>query len=177
MAGDAFQRERPIVLVGMMGAGKTSVGRRLAERLGLPFVDVDEQVARAAGLTIEQIFERHGEAAFRERERDEIARLAVGPSRVIAAGGGAFIDGMSRALLLKECTIVWLDAGVETLARRVGRDGRDRPLLLGRDPQTALAELAEQRRPLYAAAHFRVDAEAPLEAVIDAVLAAISGQL
>lgn len=159
----------------MMGAGKTSVGRRIAERLGLPFVDVDEQVARAAGLTIEDIFERHGEAAFRERERDEIAQLAGGPPQVIAGGGGAFADEASRALLLKECMIVWLDAGVETLARRVGRDGRDRPLLLGRDPQTALAELAEQRRPLYAAAHLRVEAEAPVEAIVDAILAALPG--
>src|SRR5687767_7740814 len=109
MAGD-FQRERPIVFVGMMGAGKTSVGRALAERVGLPFVDVDEDVAREARLTIDEIFERYGEAGFREREREAIARLASGPPQVIAAGGGAFIDGISRALLLKECTIVWLDA-------------------------------------------------------------------
>jgi len=175
MAGDAFQTDRPIVLVGMMGVGKTSVGRPLAERLGLPFMDVDEEVARAAGLTIEEIFERYGEAAFREREREAIARLAAGSAQVIAAGGGAFAEDASRALLLESCTVVWLDAGVETLARRVGRDGRERPLLAGRDPHAALAELAERRRPLYAAAHLRIEAEGPVEAIVEAVIAALSG--
>src|SRR5215207_2942474 len=178
MAGDAFQTDRPIVLVGMMGVGKTSVGRPLAERLGLPFMDVDEEVARAAGLTIEEIFERYGEAAFREREREAIARLAAGSAQVIAAGGGAFAEDASRALLLESCTVVWLDAGVETLVRRVGRDGldgRERPLLAGRDPHAALAELAERRRPLYAAAHLRIEAEGPVEAIVEAVIAALSG--
>ena len=173
MAGGDFQADRPIVLVGLMGAGKTTVGRRLAARLGLPFVDTDAEVARAAGLAVAQMFDRLGEAAFRERERDAVARLAAGPPRVIAAGGGAFVDEVGRGLLLASCTTVWLDAGVETRARRVGRDGGGRTLLRGRDPRAALAALAEQRRPFYAAAHFRVDAEGPVEAVADRVMAAL----
>jgi shikimate kinase len=174
MAADEFRQERPIVLVGMMGAGKTTVGRRLAERLQLPFVDVDVEVERAAGLTVEEIFERHGEGAFREREREAVARLAGGPVQVIAAGGGAFTDSAGRALLLESCTVVWLDARAEILADRLARDGRERPMLRGRDPRAALAELAERRRPFYAAAALRVEAEPPVEAVVDALLAALS---
>ena len=100
MAGGDFQADRPFVLVGLMGAGKSTVGRRLAARLGLPFVDTDAEVARAAGLAVAQMFDRLGEAAFRERERDAVARLAAGPPRVIAAGGGAFVDEVGRGLLL-----------------------------------------------------------------------------
>lgn len=175
MVKGEFCKERPIVLVGMMGAGKSTVGRRLAERLQLPFVDVDLEVERAADLTVEEIFERQGEAAFRAREREAVARLAAGPVQVIAAGGGAFADSASRTLLLESCTVVWLDARAEALADRVVRDGRERPLLRGRDPRAAIAELAERRRPFYAAAHLRVEAEGPAEAVVDAVLAALSG--
>src|SRR3954469_23857636 len=113
--------ERPIVLVGLMGAGKTTVGRRLARRLNLPFADADEEIEAAAGLSIAEIFERCGEAHFRDGERRVLARLIHGPPRVIATGGGAFMDPDTRALMLARCTAVWLDVDVEILVERVGR--------------------------------------------------------
>ena len=116
-----------------MGAGKSTVGRRLAKRIGLPFADADEEIEAAAGLTVAEIFERYGEAHFRDGERRVLARLIEGPPRVIATGGGAFMDDETRALILARCTAIWLDAEVETLAERVGR--RDhRPLLKGTGP-------------------------------------------
>ena len=160
--------DRPIVLVGMMGAGKSTVGRRLAERLGLPFVDSDEEVERGMGLGIAEIFERHGEARFREEERRIVAELAAGPPRVIAAGGGAFAEGETRRLILAYCTAVWIDASVETLAARLDGD-RARPLL-GSEP---LAALAERRRPFYAGAPLRVEGDEPPEAVAEAIAAAL----
>ena len=138
-----------------MGAGKTSVGRRLAKRLSLPFVDADSEIEAAAGLTVAEIFERYGEAHFRDGERRVIARLIEGPRRVIATGGGAFMDEATRTLILARCTAIWLDGEVDTLAERVGR--RDhRPLLEDKDPRVMLAALAQERNPIYAQAHFRV---------------------
>jgi shikimate kinase len=147
--------ERPIVLVGLMGAGKTTVGRRLARRLSLPFVDADEEIEAAAGLGIAEIFERYGEAHFRDGERRVIARLVEGPRRVIAAGGGAFVDPETRALILERCIAVWLDADVELLAERVSQRNH-RPLLLGKDPLALLRTLAEERNPAYAQAHLSI---------------------
>jgi shikimate kinase len=147
--------ERPIVLVGLMGAGKTAVGRRLARRLGLPFADADAEIEAASGLTIAEIFELYGEPHFRDGERRVIARLIAGPRRVIAAGGGAFMDEATRALILDRCIGVWLDAEVDLLAERVGR--RDhRPLLKDRAPAELLASLAEVRNPIYAEAPIAV---------------------
>jgi shikimate kinase len=162
--------ERPIVLVGLMGAGKSAVGRRLARRLGLPFADVDEEIEADAGLAIAEIFERYGEAHFRECERGVVARLVEGPRRVIAAGGGAFVDPETRELILDRCVAVWLDAEVELMAERVGRRG-DRPLLKGRDPLAALRALAERRNPAYAQAHFTIR-PGPLERTVDEIVAA-----
>ena len=125
-----------------MGAGKSTVGRRLAKRLGLPFVDADEEIEAAAGLSIAEIFERYGEAHFRDGERRVLARLIDGPPRVIATGGGAFMDAETRALILERCIAIWLDAEVETLAERVGRRGH-RPLLKGTGP----ARPAPRRSP------------------------------
>lgn len=166
--------DQPIVLVGLMGAGKSTVGRRLAARLGLPFVDVDAEIERSAGLGVREIFARFGEARFREWERTMMARLAAGPPRVIAAGGGAFVDGETRRLLLERCLVVWLEADPETLAERVGgNDGR--PLLQGRDAGAVLADQALRRNPTYAQAPIRVrsDHRSPGQAV-DAILAALA---
>jgi shikimate kinase len=161
--------ERPIMLVGLMGAGKTTVGRRLARRLGLPFVDADDEIEAAAGLGIAEIFERYGEPHFRDGERRVIARLVAGPRRVIAAGGGAFVDPATRALVLDRCFVVWLDAEVELLAERVGR--RDhRPLARGKDPLALLRALAEERGPAYAQAHLTIR-PGELEQTVDAIAA------
>lgn len=170
----SFHPDRSIALIGLMGAGKSSVGRRLAKRLRLPFVDSDTEIEQAAGLSVADIFERFGEPYFRDGERRVIARLASGPPRVIATGGGAFIDPATRALLLERCTVVWLDADVDTLAERVSRNDK-RPLLRGKDPRALLASLAEVRNPVYAEAHLRVESgPAPAERVVDRLVAALA---
>ena len=166
--------ERPIVLVGLMGVGKSTVGRRLARRLGMDFVDSDEEIERAADHGIKEIFDRFGEAGFRDGERRVIRRLIEGGPRVIATGGGAFMDPETRALILERCIAIWLDADVETLAERVAR--RDhRPLLAGKDPLPLLRELAERRNPVYAEAHLRVRSEAsPHQRTVERILDALA---
>ena len=163
----------PIVLVGLMGVGKSTVGRRLAQRLHLPFVDADTEIESAADMSIPEIFERFGEPYFRDGERRVIARLMDGTPKVIATGGGAFVNDETRRLILGEATAVWLDADVEVLVDRVRR--RDsRPLLRGRDPRAVLAELARVRNPLYAEAHLRVSSNrAPHDVTVAAILKAI----
>ncbi len=170
----AARPEQPIVLVGLMGAGKTTVGRRLAARLRLPFVDADAEIETAAGMTISEIFEVYGEAHFRDGERRVIARLIDGAPKVIATGGGAFLDEGTRNLVLLRGVAIWLDGEVATLARRVGR--RDhRPLVRGKDAHAVLAELAERRNPVYAQAHIRVKSgDAPPEQTVENVLAALA---
>jgi shikimate kinase len=167
---------RPIVLVGLPGAGKSTVGRRLARRLGLEFVDADEEIQRSADRTIPEIFDRFGEAAFRDGERRVIARLIEGGPKVIATGGGAFMNEGTRALILERCVAVWLDAATDTLAERVSR--RDhRPLLRGREPRAAIAELAERRNPVYAQAHLRVVAEPVAHRdVVERIVAALAAR-
>lgn len=163
--------EKPIVLVGLMGAGKSTVGRRLARRLALPFVDADGEIEAAAGMSVAEIFERYGEAHFRDGERRVIARLIEGPRQVIAAGGGAFVDPATRALMLKRCTVIWLDAELELMAERVGR--RDhRPLLRGEDPLTLLRDMAEARNPIYAQAHLAIRA-GDMERTVDDIVTAL----
>ena len=164
---------RPIVLVGLMGVGKSTVGRRLAGRLDLPFVDADEAIEEAAGMTIAEIFDRFGEAYFRDGERRVIARLMDGRPKVIATGGGAFINDDTRALILADATAVWLSASVKVLADRVRR--RDtRPLLRNRDPHAVLTELAAVRDPIYALAPIHVASNrAPHDATVTAILKAI----
>lgn len=162
-----------IALVGLMGAGKSSVGRRLARRLDLPFRDSDAEIEHAAGLGIAEIFERFGEARFREGERRVIARLVAGPACVIATGGGAFVDRGTRALLLERCTAVWLDADLDTLTERVSRRG-GRPLLNGRPPREALAALAAERRDCYAEAPIAIrNGHLPHDAVVERILVAL----
>lgn len=164
---------QPIVLVGLMGAGKSTVGRRLAARLGLPFVDADTEIEAAAGMSVSEIFAQFGEAYFRDGERRVIARLMDGRPKVIATGGGAFVNDDTRTLILRDALAVWLDAPIGVLAARV-RKRDTRPLLRGRDPVEVLTDLATVRNPLYALAHIRVASNhAPHDATVKAILGAI----
>ena len=166
---------RPIVLVGLMGVGKTSVGRRLANRLHLSFADADHEIEMAAGLTVTEIFERFGEAHFRDGERRVIARLIDGRQKVIATGGGAFMNEATRALILDRATAVWLDADIDTLAARVARRD-DRPLLRGKDARVVLGELAAVRNPIYALAPIHVRSNAyPHDATVDLIVEQLTG--
>jgi shikimate kinase len=161
---------RSIVLVGLMGAGKTNIGRRLASRLHLPFIDADSEIEAAAGETIEEIFERHGEAYFRDGERRVIARLLDGPVHVMAAGGGAFMDAQTRARIRQRAISIWLRADIELLLTRVAR--RDnRPLLKDGDRRAILAALIEKRHPIYAEADIVVDSiDGPPELTLSQVI-------
>lgn len=168
---------KSIVLVGLMGAGKSSVGRRFAARLGLPFVDADTEIETAAGLTIPDIFEVYGEAAFRDCEKRVIARLLEGPVQVIATGGGAFVDPETRELVKERGISVWLHAPVNLLAERVSRRN-NRPLVAGKDPEPVLARLAAEREPYYEQADIRVESgEGPHERVVDDIIAALPAVL
>jgi shikimate kinase len=159
----------PIVLVGLMGAGKTSVGRRLAARLSLPFRDADEEIEKAAGCSIEDIFALYGEPAFRDGERKVIARLLSEGPQVLATGGGAFCDSQTRARICAEAISIWLKADAEELYRRVSHQTH-RPLLKKGDPLETLRRLMDVRYPLYAEAHIHVESgsEAP-EVTVDNV--------
>jgi shikimate kinase len=168
-----FLADRSIVLVGLMGAGKTTVGRRLAKRLGLSFVDSDEEIERVADHSISEIFSRFGEESFRDGERRVIARLICGAPKVIATGGGAFVNERTRALILECCVAVWLDADLDTLAERVTRRNT-RPLLKDREPLPILRVLADRRTPIYAQAHVHVrSVPSPHERAVDQILAAL----
>ncbi|MGA3398316.1 MAG: 3-dehydroquinate synthase [Acetobacteraceae bacterium] len=166
---------RSIVLVGLMGAGKTSIGRRLAARLGLPFRDADAEIELAAGCTVPELFSRYGERAFRDGERRVIRRLLAGDPLVLAFGGGAFMDPETRAAARADAVSVWLRCPLHTLVRRVS--GRDhRPLLADGDPTDILQRLIDQRYPIYAEADVIVDCgdESPdstTSQVLDALLA------
>ena len=166
--------DRPLVLVGLMGVGKSTVGRRLAQRLDLPFVDADTEIERAAGLSIAEIFSRYGEPYFRDGERRVIARLIDGSPKVIATGGGAFINDETRELILARGIAVWLDADIDTLVERTGRRSH-RPLLRDRNPRDVLTELAAKRNPIYAQAPIHIESRpAPHEATVRAILAALA---
>lgn len=165
--------ERSIVLVGLMGAGKTTVGRRLAQRLGLPFVDADAEIERAAGETIPEIFERHGETAFRDGERRVIARLLERGPQVLATGGGAFMDETTRANIAARGISVWLKADLDVLMKRVGRRS-GRPLLKADDPRAVMERLMAARYPVYAQADLTVESvEGPHDSVVEDVVARI----
>lgn len=164
---------RTIVLVGLMGVGKSTVGRKLATRLHLPFVDADHEIEQAAGLSIAEIFERFGEAHFRDGERRVIARLIDGTPKVIATGGGAFMHAETRALILEHSCAIWLDADIDVLAERVQRRD-DRPLLKGRSPREVLTELAAIRNPVYALAPIHIRSQpVPHDATVEAILKAL----
>lgn len=166
---------RPIALVGLMGVGKTTIGRRLATRLGRRFVDADEAVAEAAGRSVPDIFADFGEAAFRDGERKVIARLIEeAQPLVLALGGGAFVDPETRALLKEKALTVWLKADLDTLMDRVGRKPGQRPLLDDPDPRAVMARLMAAREPAYAQADIAVESERgshdlTVEKVLDAL--------
>ena len=166
-----------VVLVGLMGAGKSAIGRRLASRLGIPFVDADEEIERAAGCSISDIFEIHGEAAFRDGERRVIARLLTRPPHVLATGGGAFMDPETRAAI-RGCGIsVWLRADLDLLVSRVSRRN-NRPLLAGGDPREILQRLMNERHPIYAEADVVVESgDGPHEQTVEAVLGALGAHV
>lgn len=151
-----FTPSRAIVLVGLMGAGKSKIGRRLAVRLGLPFFDSDPEIEAAAGETIEEIFANRGERVFRDGERRVIARLLAQPVHVLATGGGAFMDPATRTLIGRRGVSLWLRADLDVLVARVSRRS-NRPLLKQGDPRAILAGLIERRYPVYAEADVVVD--------------------
>lgn len=167
--------DRPIVLVGLMGTGKSTVGKRLAARLHLPFVDADHEIEIAAGLSIPEIFARMGEQAFRDGERRVISRLVDGRPKVIATGGGAFMQEDTRNLILERTIAIWLDADIDVLVERVGRRDGSRPLLKDRDPRIVLTELAAARNPFYAMAPVHIRSKPlPHDATVDAIIKALS---
>lgn len=169
--------DRPIVLVGLMGAGKSAIGRRLANRLGLPFADADTEIETAAGLTIEEIFARHGEAEFREGEKRVIARLLEPPLKVLATGGGAFMAEETRARIRQHGISIWLRADLDLVLERVGRRS-NRPLLKQGDPRQIMQALIAKRHPVYAEADIVVDSDAgPLERMVDRVVRALARHL
>jgi shikimate kinase len=151
---------KSVALVGLMGAGKTTVGRRLAKWLEMPFADSDEEIEAAARLSVADIFDLHGETAFRDLERRVIQRLAGGEPAIIATGGGAFMQETTRSLLLETCCVIWLRASNETLAERATRRPHSRPLLREQPPLEVMKTLSDRRNPVYALAHHCVDADA-----------------
>ncbi|HEY8594639.1 MAG TPA: shikimate kinase [Devosiaceae bacterium] len=168
---------RPIVLIGMMGAGKTTVGRRVAARLGLNFVDSDAEIERAANMTIPEIFETHGEEDFRTGEARVIARLLKDGQSVIGTGGGAFINPDTRALIAENAISVWLKADLDLLFERVSRRS-NRPLLKTSDPKKTLKELIDRRYPVYALADITVvSRDEPHDLIAADVIAAVDAFL
>lgn len=165
--------DKTLVLVGMMGAGKTSVGRRLAGILGVPFRDADVEIESAAGCTINEIFERFGEPAFRSGERKVIARLLTDPPHVLAAGGGAFIDEETRQRIKERAVSIWLRAPLDLLIQRVLRKDT-RPLLRNTDSKATLERLLREREPIYAEADIVIESdEGPHDVVVKRIVAAL----
>lgn len=168
---------RTVALVGLMGAGKSAIGKRLAARLGLPFVDADDEIEHAAGCTIAEFFEKYGEAEFRAGERRVIARLLDEPPHVLSTGGGAYMDPETRALMRAKAITVWLRADLDVLFDRV-RKRTHRPLLRQGDPREILANLMNQRYPIYAEANIVVDSTAqPADRTTEQTIAALRAYL
>lgn len=169
--GTPASGERSIVLVGLMGAGKSSIGKRLAERIALPFVDADNEIEAAAGCSIPEIFERHGEAAFRDGERRVIRRLLNGPRTVLATGGGAFMNAETREAIAESGISIWLKADLDTLVRRTARR-TNRPLLRQGDPRAILERLMAERYPIYGLADITIETrDGPHDEVVDEIIA------
>jgi len=168
---------RSIVLVGLMGAGKTCIGRELAARLGMPFVDADTEVEAAPGCAIEDIFRLYGEREFRDGERRVLARLLDGSAQVLATGGGAFLDPDTRRKTREKAISIWLRADLDLLVSRVGRR-YNRPLLKGKNAREVLGKLIEERYPVYAEADITVDSgrEAP-DSTVERVMRELEGFL
>ena len=160
---------RSVVMVGLMGSGKTTVGRRLASALSLPFFDADQEIEFAAGMTISDIFESHGEQHFRDGERKVIARLATGKQCVLATGGGAFIDQVTRHLILNTCISIWLRGELALLLKRVSHRS-NRPLLKSK-PEVVMKHLIEERYPIYANANIMIESrDIPHELIVNEII-------
>src|ERR1700720_4451977 len=169
---------RSIVLVGMMGVGKSSVGRRLAARLNIPFVDADTEVEKAAGMSIADFFARRGEADFRNGEARVIARLLEGGPQVLATGGGAVMNAETRAAVKAKGVSIWLAAEFDVLLRRINKRKNERPLLQTADPAATLRELLVVREPIYAQSDLTVQSqEVPHEAVVTEIMTALAAFL
>ena len=169
--------KKTIALVGLSGVGKSSVGRRLAAVLSMPFRDADAEVEAAAGRPIAEIFAQYGEPAFRDGERRVIARLLAEAPHVLATGGGAFINPQTRQLIKEKAFSIWLKADIEVLARRVGRK-ESRPLLTGKDPLEVLAAQARDRYPAYAEADIAVETgDTPHNVAVEAILRVLAETL
>lgn len=166
---------RSIVLVGMMGAGKSSIGRRLAGRLGIPFIDADAEIESAAGMTIREIFDKHGEPYFRAGETRVIARLLDNGPQVLATGGGAFMNADTRSLIRSKAVSVWLKADFDVLMKRIKRR-HDRPMLKTPDPAATLRTLISERYPFYAQADITVESRDVLhDVIVDEIIVALAG--
>jgi shikimate kinase len=169
---------RSIVLVGMMGVGKSSIGRRLAARLGVPFVDADTEIEKAAGMSIADIFARHGEADFRSGEARVIARLLDGGPQVLATGGGAVMNADTRTTIKAKGVSIWLSAELDVLMRRINKRKNDRPMLQTADPAATLRGLLEEREPVYALADLTVQSrEVPHEAIVTEIMMVLAAFL
>src|ERR1700686_3579593 len=169
---------RSIVLGGMMGVGKSSIGRRLAARLGVPFVDADSEIEKAAGMSIADIFARHGEADFRSGEARVIARLLDGGPQVLATGGGAVMNADTRAAIKAKGVSIWLSAEFEVLMRRINKRKNDRPLLQTADPGAARRLVLVAREPVYAQADLTVQSrEVPHDAIVAEIMTALTAFL
>lgn len=165
---------RSIVLIGMPGCGKSAIGRRLAPRLELPFVDVDEEIERAAGKTIKEIFADHGESYFRDGERRVIARLLTAGPQVLATGGGALLVEETRANVRRQGISIWVKADVPILVRRIAKRS-NRPLFEGRDPERVVRELMEARDPIYATADIVVESrDVPHDVIVGEIVEALA---
>jgi len=169
---------RSIVLVGMMGVGKSSIGRRLGTRLGIPFVDADAEIEKAAGMSIADIFARHGEADFRGGEARVIARLLEGGPQVLATGGGAIMNPDTRALIKTKGISIWLNAEFDVLMRRISKRKHERPMLQTADPVATLRELLAAREPVYAQADLTMQSrEVPHDAIVIEIITALGAFL
>jgi len=169
--------QRSVVLVGLMGCGKSAIGRRLAGRLSLPFVDADEEIEKAAGKSIEDIFADHGEPYFREGERKVVARLLRAGPQVLATGGGAFMSEETRGAIAERGISIWLKAELPLLVRRVGKRG-NRPLLKVDDPEVVLRDLMAKRYPVYATADLTVESrDVPHEVIVGEIVDRLAREL
>ena len=173
MSPDPALQQRTIALVGLMGVGKSTIGRKLAQALELPFNDADQEIEKAAGRSISEIFAERGEAEFRAGERRVIARMLDAGPHVLATGGGAFMNAQTRDLIRQKAVSVWLKADLEVMVRRVSRK-ENRPLLVGRDAREVLSKLMDERYPVYAEADLMVETdERPSNAAVAAIVAGL----
>ena len=167
--------DRSIVLIGMMGVGKSSIGRRLGSRLGVPFIDADTEIERAAGMSIADIFARHGEAAFRSGEARVIARLLNSGPQVLATGGGAVMNEATRALIKERGVSIWLSAELDLLLRRISKRKAERPMLQTDDPAASLRDLLTTRQPIYVQADITVQSrDVPHDAIVTEIIEALT---